>query len=139
MSWVKAERRHVHGTIAHRMFEFVRELAMLRAEHPAMSAGGDVTIHRHADTAVFAWALHHPRHGRFHGLANFADRSATVPVDVFTSAGLEQPRVVLGGESLVAGDYWFTIAPHAVVWVIDDADAALQPPVRDFTRNLSSS
>ena len=67
-------RRNVAGTITYRMFSYLQALARVRNEQPAMDAGGDLVVHRHPDTAVFAWARHHPRHGRFYGLANFAHR-----------------------------------------------------------------
>lgn len=122
MPWKTAERRHVAGTICNRMFGFVQHMAQVRGAHPAMSAGGDVTIHRHADTAVFAWARFHPRHGRFYGLANFAHRHATLPVGALAAAGLQQPRVVLGDDVVQVGTEIISIAPYGVVWFVDDVD-----------------
>ena len=129
MPWDNAERRHTPGTIAHRMFTFLQQLTEVRSMHPAMSGGGSLTIQRHADTAVFAWLLHHPQHGRCYGIGNFADRTATVPADAFASVGMLQPRVVVGAEHISHSEYWHTIAPHGLVWVVDDADTALQPRV----------
>jgi amylosucrase len=129
MPWHVAERRHVAGTISYRMFTFVQSLVAARAAHPAMNAGGDVTVHRHADTAVFAWARQHPRDGRFYGLANFAARDAAVPWSALQRAGLEQPVAVVGDESVRHHDDSLVIAPYGVVWFVDRADAPLCPAV----------
>jgi amylosucrase len=129
MPWNLAERRHVSGTISYRMFTFVQSLARVRAEHPSMDAGGDVTIHRHADTAVLAWARHHPRHGRFYGVANFASREAEVPAAALQWAGLERPTAVVGSEWLEREGDWLFIAPYGVVWFVDEVDVPLCPAV----------
>ena len=129
MPWNVAERRHVAGTISYRVFTFVQSLAAARLANPAMDAGGDVTIHRHPDTAVFAWARRHPVHGRFYGIANFAAREATVPADAMQRAGLVQPVAVVGDESVRSDGGALVVAPYGVVWFVDAADAALCPAV----------
>jgi amylosucrase len=129
MPWGVASRRTQTGSLEQRVFSFVQQLATTRMALPALSAGGDVVIHRHPDSAVFAWALLHPTLGRFYGLANFADRAATVPAMALEWAGMSRPRAVLGGEWLYRDHpaNW-TLDPYSVVWFVDDDDAAVQPP-----------
>jgi amylosucrase len=130
MPWRIAERRSVSGSLQQRVFAFVQQLAATRVEHPALSAGGEVVIHRHPDSAVFAWALHHPSLGRFYGMANFAARAAMVPALALEWAGMSAPRAVLGAD-LLHRDHpsnW-TLDPYAVVWFVDDDDTVVQPAV----------
>jgi amylosucrase len=130
MPWNIAERRGVEGSLQQRVFSFVQQLAATRVEHPALSAGGEVVIHRHPDSAVFAWALHHPNLGRFYGMANFAARAAMVPALALEWAGMSAPRAVLGAD-LLYRDHpanW-TLDPYAVVWFVDDDDTVVQPAV----------
>lgn len=129
MPWSTAERRHVAGTISYRVFTYMQSLAAARAVNPAMNAGGDLAIHRHADTAVFAWARHHPRDGRFYGLANFAAREAVVPSSALGRAGLERPVVILGDDALERDGDDLVLAPYGVVWFVDEADGPLSPTV----------
>jgi amylosucrase len=130
MPWDVAAARTRSGSLQQRVFSFVRQLAATRMESPSLSAGGEVVIHRHPDTAVFAWALRHPTLGRFYGVANFAARAAMVPAMALEWAGMSRPRAVLGGE-LLFRDHpanW-TLDPYAVVWFVDDADTVVQPAV----------
>lgn len=128
MPWDQAERRHVEGTLEHRMFATVRRMVDVRRATPAMYAGGDTWIQRHPDTAVLAWSRVHPVHGRFYGLANFSGREARVPGDAFAWAGLREPQVVLGESSLHRQGAVWSLDPLSVVWVADATDGALQPP-----------
>ena len=124
MPWATAERRRIAGTISNRMFTSVESMAKVRAEHPAMDAGGELFILRHPDTAVLAWARRHRARGRFHGLANFAAREASVPVETFAWAAIDEPRLVLGGDGCrIEGDR-VVLAPYGVAWFVDAADEA---------------
>jgi hypothetical protein len=76
-----------------------------------------------------AWARHHPQHGRFYGIANFALREAVVPADALAWAGMATPRPVFGAEHLHRYPGVWTVDPYSVVWFVDDADTALQPRV----------
>jgi amylosucrase len=130
MPWDLAARRTEPATLESRMFTFVQQLARVRMQQPALSAGGEVIIHRHRDSSVFAWSLEHPANGRFYGIANFATSAATVPSDALAQAGLVRPRAVLGAEHLFRDhpSNW-SLDPYAVVWFVDDADTGVQPPV----------
>jgi amylosucrase len=129
MSWPVADRRHLDGAVEARMFSTLRRLATARRAHPAMDAGGGLWIHRHTDPALFAWARLHPRHGRFYGIANFANRAATVPAEFLEWAGMVAPRLVLGADDVrLAGAEW-TVAPYGLAWFVDDADTVVQPMV----------
>jgi amylosucrase len=130
MSWDVADRRNAPGTLEARMFATVQRLVVARRAAPAMDAGGELWIHRHTDPAVFAWARLHPRHGRFYGIANFANRPASVPASFLEWAGMVSPRLVLGEDDVRhAGAEW-TVAPYGLAWFVDDADSAVQPPVQ---------
>lgn len=124
MPWDKAPRRNVAGTICNRMFSFLQHLATVRRAHPALSAGGQVTIHPQTDTAVFTWALQHPRYGRFLGVANFAGRDASVPAALPAWRGLERARLVVGEDDCHTDGDRLVLRPYAVLWFVDDADAA---------------
>ena len=146
MPWTLARERTTAGSVEQRVFSFVQHLADVRGSQPAMCAGGDLTIHRHPDTAVLAWARRHPTEGRFFGVANFAARPATVPIEAPGWAGLQRPRLVLGdallGDALLndallndtmlndtmpnASGSW-QLEPYGVAWFVDDADGPLQP------------
>jgi len=127
MPWDLAARRHVAGSVEHRVFDAVQRLIDIRRAEPAMSAGGSTHILRHTDTAVFSWLRQHPRHGRFVGLANVAAREATIPADALSTAGCSRPRVVLGDHDLRMSSEGLRLAPYGMVWFVDDADGALQP------------
>ena len=91
---------------------------------PSVSLSG-TWIHRYDDTAVFAWARRHQRHGRFFGIANFSRREAKAPAEALQWAGIEQPDVVLGEQHLRRSDDAIVLAPLSVVWFTDAADASL--------------
>ncbi|MFZ9629849.1 MAG: alpha-amylase family protein [Ilumatobacteraceae bacterium] len=125
MPWNIAARRTVQGSAEHRMYSTVQRMVSVRRSTPAMAAGGDTWIHRYDDTAVFAWARRHQRHGRFFGLANFALRPASVPTTALEWAGLEQPRAVFGEQNVRDTAHGLELAPLSVVWFADDADRTL--------------
>ena len=127
MPWAVAERRKRAGTVEARMFGLLQRLISVRSEQPAMHAGGETWIHRHPDTAVLAWLRSHPEHGRFYGLANFADRVATVPSSALDWAGMQRPREVLGTGAAEWHGHSLTLQPYGLAWFVDDADTILQP------------
>ena len=128
MPWDLAARRHAAGTVEQRVFITIQRMVAIRRAEAAMSAGGSTSIQPNPDTAVFSWLRRHPRHGRFLGFANFAARVGSVPADAVSSAGLSQPRLVLGREHLRTDADGIHLAPYGVVWFVDDTDGALQPP-----------
>jgi amylosucrase len=127
MPWHIAARRDAAGTLEQRVFTAIQQMAVVRRAEPAMSAGGSTRILHHADNAVLSWLRHHPRHGRFVGFANFAARDAVVARDAVSSAGVSQPRVVLGQQHLRLGTAGLELAPYGIAWLVDDADGVLQP------------
>lgn len=128
MPWSVADRRSTEGTVEHRMFGFMQRLIDARRSAPAMSAGGDTTIHRLPDSALFTWSRQHPRHGRFFAVANFSSRWAYAPTATLEHDGFVQPRLLwANGETSVDGDA-IHLGPHSLVWFVDDADGPLQPP-----------
>jgi amylosucrase len=134
MPWPVADRRKRAGTVEARMFGMLRRLIDVRTACSAMHAGGQTWIHRHPDTAVLAWLRVHPEHGRFYGVANFADRQASIPATALEWAGIERPRELLGtGAVTLVGDT-LSLAPHGLAWFVDDADTAVQPPRPDHHR-----
>jgi hypothetical protein len=78
---------------------------------------------------VFAWARHHPRDGRFFGVANFAGRDAVVPEAALEWAGLSLPVAVVGDDSFHRHGDSLIIAPNGVVWFVDAADTPLCPAI----------
>jgi amylosucrase len=127
MPWSLADRRHLPGTIEHRVFRAFQHMTNVRRSQPAMSAGGETHMHRYPDTAVLAWQRSHRVHGRFFGLANVSTRPAGVPRAALGWAGLAQPRELLGADVDFDGDQ-LVLAPLTVAWYIDRADAAVVPP-----------
>lgn len=121
MPWALAERRQVPGTIEHRVFSGIHHMISIRRECAAMAAGGETNIHRYDDPGVLFWARSHRRHGRFAGVANVAERPASIPAESLHWAGLTQPIELLGsGSAIVAG--LLTLPPLSVSWFADRAD-----------------
>ena len=129
MPWDVVARRHVAGTVEQRVHDSLVHVSAVRRATTAMSAGGDTWIHQLPDTAVLGWARRHPRHGRFYGLANFADRPATVPAAALGWAGLDEPVEVLGTGQLHRDGDQLVLAPSGVAWFIDARDTVVQPAV----------
>jgi len=127
MAWDVADRRATPGAIEARMFAAVQRLVAARRAHPAMDAGGELWVHRHTDPALFAWARLHPRHGRFYGIANFANRPASVHAQFLEWAGMIAPKLVLGADDVRRSSDEWTLAPYGLAWFVDDADSAVQP------------
>jgi len=141
MPWELAERRLQAGTVEQRMFASMQRLVEVRRLQPAMSAGGQTWIHELPDRAVLAWARLHPRHGRFYGIANFADREAEIPVDALRWAQMELPREVLGTGDLSADGLQLqarlkATAPELPVIVITAHD---EPVTAERVRALGAS
>ena len=128
MPWPIVERRNSTGTVEHAVFTAFTELVAARRDNPATSAGGQTWIHQLADPAVLAWARMHPRLGRFYGVANFADRPASAPLEAFGWAGLTQPRQVYGAAPRITSKE-LVLPPYGVAWFVDDIDGEVQPGV----------
>jgi amylosucrase len=126
MPWDLVGRRHRPGTVEQRVFSGMVHLVDVRRATPQLSAGGETWIHRLDDPAVFAWARRHPRLGRFYGLANFAGRDASVPVESLEWAGIEAPIEVLGADVRTEGGR-IVLPPLGLAWYVDAADSAVQP------------
>ena len=127
MPWTVAERRKRAGTVEARMFAGLQQLIAVRAAQPSMHAGGQTWTHRHPDPAVFSWARSHPDHGRFYGIANFADRDASLPAAALGWAGLDRPREVLATSALSRRGDTLHLQPYGLAWFVDDADSPVQP------------
>ncbi len=125
MAWDLAEQRQQPGTVAHRLFTWISQLSKVRSQLPAMSAGGETYIHRLTQPEVLAWHRRHAYHGAFYGLANFSDRSVTLPHQVLNWAALELPRPALSSDGVAVTTTAVTLPARAVAWFTDDADATL--------------
>jgi amylosucrase len=112
-------RRHTAGTVEHRVFSRMKELGRLRKHHPQLSAGGTTWLHRYDDTALIAWARSHPVGGNLFGVANVAERSATLPRSSLRWAGLtDRPAELLGTRLTTDGDV-LHLPPLSVCWFVD--------------------
>jgi amylosucrase len=127
MPWKTAARRAKATTVEARLFTWLQLLATVRSGAQAMSAGGDTFVHQLPDPAMFAWARSHPRHGRFYGVANFAARPATAPLEALGWAGLSTPRVALASAESAVGPGALSLGAYGVMWFVDDADGPVQP------------
>ncbi len=131
MDWNLAERRRIPGTVEHRVFGALQRMIDVRRVSPVLSGGGRTWIHRYAAPSVLAWAHHHPRHGMFFGVANFAEVQARIPKWCLGHAGLVRPVDVLGsGHTQVVGDD-LVIEPLGVAWYIDAAESLVWPAGAD--------
>lgn len=125
MPWGVAARRDVDGSVEHRVFSTIRQYVDVRSAEPAMSAGGELAIQSFPDTAVLGWVRRHPHHGRFLGLANFANREARIPGESLRLAGLGAPQLLVGSPRFDGGD--LVLPAYGMAWYVDGADSALQP------------
>jgi amylosucrase len=125
MPWSLAAQRSVEGTVEHRVYSTIREYVELRCNEPAMSAGGELWVQPYPDTAVLGWVRRHPFHGRFVGLANFANREARVPSESLRLAGLAAPQLLLGEPRFEGGE--LVLPPYGMSWYVDGTDGVLQP------------
>jgi amylosucrase len=126
MPWEIAARRERPGTVEHRIFSGLRQMIEARQAARAMSAGGQTFMHRYADTAVLAWERSHPEFGHFFGLANVADRPASVPEAALGWASLSNPIELLNADiKRSAGQ--LIIPPLSVCWFVDQADTPVLP------------
>jgi amylosucrase len=105
----------------------LRHLAAVRRATPALGSGGETWVHRLASPSVLAWARRHPHHGRFYGLANFAEHDVSLPVAVLGWAGLDEPVEVLGNGVRVTADAVLMPA-LSTAWFVDRRDDGVQPP-----------
>ena len=126
MDWSAVDRAAENGTVEQRVFQGLQRIIGLRRAVPAMSAGGEIWIHRLQPVSVLAWVRRHPRHGRFYGLANFAEEPVSVPADVLDWAGLARPVEILGGGAVVRADR-LELPPVAAAWFVDELDKGVQP------------
>lgn len=127
MDWTLADRRRSPGTVEHRVFGALQRMIDVRRATPALSGGGQTWIHRYDAPSVLAWAHHHPRHGAFFGVANFAEIPARLASSCLSHAGLGRPIDVLGdGQARVVGDD-LIVEPLGLAWYVDAAESPVWP------------
>ena len=114
-----------------RIFDGMCHLSAVRHATKPLCDGGETWVHRMTEPSVFAWERRHPRHGRFFGLANFAEHAVSLPATVLTWAGLEAPVEMLQwGIELVDGTV--EIPGLSVGWFVDADDGSVQPRVHEI-------
>jgi amylosucrase len=127
MDWDAAARRHVGGTVEHRVFQGIAAMVNVRRLTPVLAAGGQTWIHQLDEPAVLAWERHHRRHGRFFGLANMSHRTVVVPAATLTWASLHEPVDVLGNGSVRVIGPHLELDPYGVAWFVESADIGVSP------------
>jgi amylosucrase len=127
MPWDVAALRDVAGTVECRVFSAMRHFVEVRRNTPAMTGGGETWIHELPDTAALGWARMHPEHGRFYGVANFADRVTGVPRAALGWAGIDEPREVLHSGDVTLSPEHLLLAPYGIAWFVDGRDTSIQP------------
>jgi amylosucrase len=128
MDWDVASRRHVDGTLEQRVFQGVAHLVRVRRSTTVLAAGGQTWIHELAEPSVLAWERHHPRHGRFYGLANMSAHAVVVPSATLSWASLRQPVEVLGTGAARINGLDLELDPYGVAWFVERADMGVSPP-----------
>jgi glycosidase len=121
-------RRHLAGTLEHRVFQAMVRLAEVRRTTASLTAGGDTFIHRYDDPAVLAYERRHPVYGRCFCVVNVAARPAQLPAQAleWSGVGAGAPEVLGWGQATVAGDV-IRLAPLGAGWFTRDADWRVLP------------
>jgi amylosucrase len=124
MPWASVDRTMTAAQA--RLWEAMCWLSATRRRTRALCDGGVTWIHRMPEPSVLAWERRHPSHGRFFGVANFADDAVSLPAAALQWAGLEEPVEVLRwGVQATAGT--ITLPPLSVGWFVDGGDGGVAP------------
>ncbi len=128
MPWAQLDGVDESSASARRVYAHMRHLSLTRRRTAALSDGGSTHVHRVAAPSVLAWERTHPAHGRFVGVANFAERAVTVSDTLFTWAGVDEP-VELLRTGVVVADGNIELPALSVGWFVDRRDAGVHPHV----------
>lgn len=93
-----ADRRHLPGTLEHRVFAGIARFAAIRRRLPTLRSGGAVRPLETDSPSVFAYLREHPATGRFLGLVNLSESEQSV--DAALLAPLDRPRDALSPHGL---------------------------------------
>jgi amylosucrase len=124
MPWATIDRalQPAQATI----WEAMRTLSATRRRTRALCDGGATWVHRTAEQSVLAWERRHPAHGRFFGIANFAERTVTLPASTLLWAGLAEAVELLRWGVQATADT-VELPALSVGWFVDAADGGVQP------------
>jgi amylosucrase len=120
MDWTAVERRAVQGTVEHRVFGALRDLARARASSPSLRSDADTWVMSHENPRVLAYLRHHPRAAPVLGLACFSDHEESVDAALLSHAGIESPTHLHSTQGALR---WsggrLVLPPWGFAWVTD--------------------
>jgi amylosucrase len=128
MPWSQLDRADESAASSRRVYAQMQHLSLTRRRTAALSDGGSTHVHRVAAPSVLAWERKHPAHGRFVGVANFAEHTVTVSDTLFTWAGVDEP-VELLRSGVVVADGNIELPALSVGWFVDHRDEGVHPHV----------
>jgi amylosucrase len=115
MPWDVAARRHVVGTVEHRVWTGLRDAVQVRAAQPAMHASVEPELLDPADPAVLGF-VRRTRGAVLVALHNLSDRDASWPVQDLPIDGALAD--VLTGQPPEAVGGVVRLAPYEVLWLV---------------------
>ncbi len=128
MPWTSVDRALLPAQA--RIWEAMRTLSTTRRGTKALCDGGETWVHRTTAPSVLAWQRRHPTHGRFFGIANFAEQPVSLPASTLVWAGLEHPSELLQW-GVQATPTELELPGLSIGWFVDADDSGVHPRIPD--------
>ncbi len=128
MDWAKAERRHVEGTVEHRLFHGIQRLAAVRKTQPALHGRADERLLVTENDRLFIVERQHSD-DRLLLLANLSSQPQRLPTGVLPRAWHgEVFHDLLAGRVLRFATTEFVLRPYETLWLAPAPDDVPEAP-----------
>jgi amylosucrase len=120
MDWVKATQRNVPGTVEHRVYNAIADLATARAGRLELHGGARTIIHYLDDYRLFCFERKHRRERPFWMVANFGEETITVSHASLPSWQGRANHSVHRGNGADLSDTGWVLPARSYLWLVSE-------------------